>query len=99
MIVETLKSGTNQFHGNLFEFVRNTALDANSWQDKANAGLVIPNVTSTTLPRPVLQWNEFGGTIGGPIIKNKLFFFADEQTELNNTPRTAQTNTVFRRRF
>ena len=51
-------------------------------------------VTSTTLPRPVLQWNEFGGTIGGPIIKNKLFFFADEQTELNNTPRTAQTNTV-----
>ncbi|MGA9981932.1 MAG: TonB-dependent receptor [Acidobacteriaceae bacterium] len=94
VIVETLKSGTNQFHGNVFEFVRNTALDANSWQDKANAGLVIPMVTSTTLPRPVLQWNEFGGTIGGPIIKNKLFFFADEQTELNNTPRTAQTNTV-----
>ena len=94
VIVETLKSGTNQFHGNVFEFVRNTALDANSWQDKANACLVIPMVTSTTLPRPVLQWNEFGGTIGGPIIKNKLFFFADEQTELNNTPRTAQTNTV-----
>jgi hypothetical protein len=94
VIVETLKSGTNQFHGNVFEFVRNTALDANSWQDKANAGLVIPSVTSATLPRPVLQWNEFGGTVGGPIIKNKLFFFADEQTELNNTPRTAQTNTV-----
>ncbi len=94
VIVETLKSGTNQFHGDLFEFVRNTALDANTWQDKANAFLVIPSVTSTTLPRPVLQWNEFGGTIGGPIIKNRLFFFADEQTELNNTPRTAQTNTI-----
>ena len=37
VIVETLKSGTNQFHGNVFEFVRNTALDANTWQDKANA--------------------------------------------------------------
>ncbi len=94
VIVETLKSGTNQFHGDVFEFVRNTALDANTWQDKANAFLVIPSVTSTTLPRPVLQWNEFGGTIGGPIIKNRLFFFADEQTELNNTPRTAQTNTI-----
>jgi hypothetical protein len=94
VIVQTLKSGTNQFHGNLFEFVRNTSLDANTWQDKANAFLSIPSVTSTTLPRPVLQWNEFGGTIGGPIIRDKLFFFADQQTELNNTPRTAQTNTI-----
>jgi hypothetical protein len=94
VIVQTIKSGTNQFHGNLFEFIRNTDLDANTWQDKANAFLAIPNVTSTTLARPVLQWNEFGGTIGGPIIRNKLFFFADQQTELNNTPKTAQTNTV-----
>jgi hypothetical protein len=94
VIVETLKSGTNQFHGNLFEFVRNTDLDANTWQDKANAFLVVPGQTSTMLARPVLQWNEFGGTIGGPIIRNKLFFFADEQNEINNTPRTAQTNHV-----
>jgi hypothetical protein len=94
VIVQTLKSGTNEFHGDLFEFVRNTDLDANTWQDKANAFLVIPNVTSKTLARPVLQWNEFGGTIGGPIIKDKLFFFADEQTELNNTPRTAQPQSV-----
>ncbi|HUB18454.1 MAG TPA: TonB-dependent receptor [Acidobacteriaceae bacterium] len=94
VIVQTLKSGTNQFHGDAFEYVRNTDLDANSWQDKANAFLVIPGATSTTLPRPVLQWNEFGGTVGGPIVRDKLFFFADEQTELNNTPRTAQTNTV-----
>jgi len=94
VIVQTLKSGTNEFHGDLFEFVRNTDLDANTWQDKANAFLSIPNVSSKTLPRPVLQWNEFGGTIGGPIVRDKLFFFADEQTELNNTPRTAQTNTV-----
>ncbi len=94
VIVESIKSGTNGFHGNIYEYIRNTDLDANSWQDKANAYLSIPDVTSTTLPRPVLQWNNFGGTIGGPIIKNKLFFFADEQTELNNTPRTAQTNSI-----
>jgi hypothetical protein len=99
VIVQTLKSGTNEFHGDLFEFVRNTDLDANTWQDKANAFLVIPNVTSKTLARPVLQWNEFGGTIGGPIIKDKLFFFADEQTELNNTPRTPSRNRCCRRRF
>lgn len=102
VIVETMKSGTNQFHGGLYEYVRNTDLDANSWQNKANASLLIPSATNpntfvtsgVVLPRPVLQWNNFGGMIGGPIIKNKLFFFADESNEINNTPRSAQTNTV-----
>jgi hypothetical protein len=94
VIVESIKSGSNEFHGDIFEYIRNTDLDANSWQDKANSALVIPNVTSSVLPRPDLQWNEFGGTIGGPIIRNKLFFFADFQGEMNNTPKTANTNTV-----
>jgi hypothetical protein len=102
VIVESLKSGTNQFHGDVFWYIRNNDLNANTWQDKANAFLLVPSAsnsnvfvpTGTTLPRPVLQWNEFGGTVGGPIIKNKLFFFADEQTEINNTPRTANTNSV-----
>jgi hypothetical protein len=94
IIVETTKSGTNQFHGDVYEYIRNTDLDANTWQDKANAFLSIPNVTSATLPRPVLQWNNFGGAIGGPILRNKLFFFADETNEINNTPRTANTNTI-----
>ena len=79
--------------------MRNTDLNANTWQDKANAFLVIPNVTSKTLARPVLQWNEFGGTIGGPIIKDKLFFFADEQTELNNTPERRSHSRCCRRHF
>jgi len=93
VIVETMKSGTNSFHGNVFEYFRNTVLNANSWQDKANAYLVgVPG--SGLLPRPVIQWNEFGGTLGGPIIKDKLFFFADFQGAINNTPRTAQTNNV-----
>ncbi len=99
VIVETTKSGTNHFHGTIYEYFRNTILDANSWQDKANAALSLsdPNnpgafYSPGTLPRPTLQWNNFGIAVGGPIIKNKLFFFADETTEYNNTPRTAQTN-------
>ncbi len=96
VIVESLKSGTNMFHGNVFEFIRNTALNANTWQNKANAFLTGPDgsVIGSTLPRATLQWNEFGGTIGGPVIKDKLFFFADFQGAINNTPATPQTNTV-----
>ncbi len=97
VIVESIKSGTNRFHGNLFEYVRNDAFNANTWQDKANGSLLLPNssgalVAQSVLPRPVLRWNEFGGTIGGPIIKNKLFFFADEETSLFDQPATANSN-------
>jgi hypothetical protein len=100
VVVESIKSGTNKFHGGLYEYFRNTILDANTWQDKANGSLVLPapsgsgTVLGSVLDRPVLQWNNFGGTIGGPIIRNKLFFFADETTEINNTPATPQTNNV-----
>jgi Carboxypeptidase regulatory-like domain/TonB dependent receptor/TonB-dependent Receptor Plug Domain len=83
VIVETLKSGTNHYHGNIFEFIRNTDLNANSWQNKA-AG-ILPG-TGTATPRNPMQWNEFGGTFGGPILKDKLFFFTDVQTSLYNTP-------------
>jgi Carboxypeptidase regulatory-like domain/TonB-dependent Receptor Plug Domain/TonB dependent receptor len=83
VIVETLKSGTNHFHGNAFEFLRNTDLDANSWQNKAEA---VTNPDGLPSPRNPLQWNEFGGTVGGPILKNKLFFFADFQGSRYNTP-------------
>jgi len=93
VIVESTKSGTNQFHGDLFEYVRNTEFEANTWQDKA-----LPAIQGfqpyTVAPRPVLQWNEFGGTVGGPIIKNKLFFFVDEQTSLYNQPKSAVQNTL-----
>jgi hypothetical protein len=101
VIVETTKSGTNRFHGTVYEYFRNTALNANTWQDKANAFLSLPDANGDggfyspgTLPRPVLQWNNFGAAVGGPIIKDKLFFFADENTEYNNTPRTANTNQI-----
>jgi hypothetical protein len=58
------KSGTNQFHGNAFEFLRNTDLDAR-------------NFFSPT--RGIFQQNQFGGTFGGPIAREKLFFFVDYQ--------------------
>lgn len=64
----TLKSGTNQLHGDLFEYLQNTDLDANRWENNlAGVG------------RPPLQQNQFGATAGGPIIKNKLFIFGDYQ--------------------
>jgi hypothetical protein len=61
----TIKTGTNTFHGSLYEYFRNRNLDA---MDNAyvNQGLTTP---------PRFDSNRFGGTIGGPIIKNKLFFF------------------------
>jgi hypothetical protein len=64
----SLKSGTNQLHGSLFEYLQNTDLDANRWENNlAGVG------------RPPLQQNQFGVTAGGPIIKNKLFIFGDYQ--------------------
>ncbi len=59
------KSGTNRFHGNVFEFLRNTDFDAKNYFDQNGRG--------------AYHQNQFGGTIGGPIIKDKLFFFADYQ--------------------
>jgi hypothetical protein len=91
VVVMTTKSGTNQFHGTVSEYFRNTGLNANSWQDKANGALVgIPG--AAVLPRPVLHWNNFGGAVGGPILHNKLFFFGDFSGMINSTPKTAETN-------
>ena len=61
-VLVTTKSGTNNLHGSLFEFVRNTDLDAKGDFD-------------TTTPK--FNLNQFGGSIGGPILRNKMFFFVD----------------------
>ena len=72
------KTGTNTFHGGIFEFLRNSALNASNYFSHS----------VDTLKR-----NQFGGYLGGPIIKNKLFFFANyQQTEASTTP---ATNTTF----
>jgi len=62
------KSGTNQYHGDVWEYFRNTALNANDYFLKQNKQ-----------PRGVLNQNQFGFTLGGPILKNKLMFFASYQ--------------------
>jgi hypothetical protein len=61
-----MRSGTNKFHGSAWEFLRNTDLNATGF-------LFSPAV----FVKPTLQRNQFGATIGGPIIQNKLFFFGD----------------------
>ena len=62
------KSGTNAFHGSAFEFFRNTSLNANDWFFNRQGS-----------PRPVLNSNQYGGVFGGPIKKDKLFFFVSYQ--------------------
>jgi len=68
-----IKSGTNRYHGNVFEFFRNSALDARDYFEP-------PTDTKASYKQ-----NQFGGTIGGPIIQDKLFWFADYQgTRIRN---------------
>jgi hypothetical protein len=70
----SIKSGTNEFHGNVFEFFRNDAMDANRWENnKAGA------------KKQKLRLNIFGGTVGGPIVKDKLFFFGAYQETRQRT--------------
>lgn len=72
------KSGTNQFHGTGYDYLRNNFFDANSFFNNQQS-----------LPVPVLKRNQFGGTIGGPIVKNRLFFFfsyeGQRQTSLDTS--------------
>ncbi len=58
------RSGSNDFHGTLFEYFRNDKLDANDFFSNKNG-----------LPKSPLRWNQYGGNIGGPIRKDRLFFF------------------------
>ncbi len=60
------RSGTNQFHGSVYDFFRDDSLDANNWFSNRNGD-----------PIPALRRNNYGFTFGGPLIKNKTFFFVD----------------------
>jgi hypothetical protein len=88
IINASIKSGTNQFHGDVWEFFRNDVLNANQWQNKFNG-------PGNFLPRPALRWNMFGGTLGGPIWRDKLFFFVDYQGQRFDHPTSSQFITVF----
>ncbi len=63
----TTKSGTNEFHGSFFEFLRNEALNARNLFAPSNS------------PKPLFRRNQLGGVVGGPIVRNRTFFFADYQ--------------------
>jgi hypothetical protein len=84
VVSTSIKSGTNGYHGNVFEFFRNDLLNANNW---ANNFL--------GFPKPALRWNMFGATFGGPIVKNKLFFFVDYQGQRFDHPSSSSPFTLF----
>jgi hypothetical protein len=75
-VLLTMKSGTNEYHGNVFEFLRNNVLDANGY---------FRNRSAVTGKRLAFKQNIFGGTIGGPIIRNRAFFFADYEGTTQRT--------------
>ncbi len=72
------KSGTNNWHGNAFEFLRNTGLDAANFYDQGHRG--------------AYHQNQFGGTFGGPVIHDKIFFFADYQGNRKTLAETQKIN-------
>jgi hypothetical protein len=67
------KSGTNQFHGSAFEFDQNTDFNARGFYN-------------ATGPKSIEHWNQYGGSVGGPVVKNKLFFFFAYQRNPSSTP-------------
>src|SRR5438093_8414906 len=75
VISNVTKSGSNLFRGNVFEFYRNSTMDANSWaNNRSNA------------PKPERRQEIYGGTLGGPLVRNRLFFFGNYQGTRFNAP-------------
>jgi Carboxypeptidase regulatory-like domain/TonB-dependent Receptor Plug Domain len=80
-VILTTRSGTNAFHGDAFDYFRNTAMDANNWfSDDA-----IPQI-----PKAPEHHNDFGGVVGGPIWKDKTFFFASYEGARLDIPSTME---------
>jgi len=87
------KSGTNQYHGSVFDYLRNDAFNANNFFNKSNG---------TIQPRPVLKRNQFGGTVGGPITipklvngKDRFFFFFGYQGQRQSSITVGNVQTVY----
>jgi hypothetical protein len=76
------RSGTNQFHGTIFDYLRNDVLDANDWFN---------GYTNPPLPKAKERQNDFGGTFSGPIVKNQTFFFFSYEGLRLRLPNTALT--------
>jgi hypothetical protein len=82
-VVMVTKSGSNKFHGSVFGFLESAKLDANSWTNKNSAVIAPINPFTQTI---------FGGTLGGPILKDKLFFFLDYEGFREHTGGTTQVS-------
>src|SRR5260370_13711121 len=76
------RSGSNQFHGTAFEYLRNDALDANNWFNTA---------VTPALPKSKERQNDFGGTFSGPILRDKTFFFFSYEGLRLRLPETTLT--------
>ena len=68
------RSGSNEFHGSVYEYHRNPSLNANYWFSNRD---LRPNPGYTTAPRDRILLNQFGGRVGGPIVKDRAFFFTN----------------------
>jgi hypothetical protein len=86
VVAAVTRSGTNAFHGNLYEFLRNTDVNANNFF-----------LNRAGVPRPQYQRNQFGGTLGGPVVKDRAWFFVSYQgtREANGTSLVNSIGTVF----
>lgn len=86
VVAVVTKSGTNRFHGDAYEFVRNTGLDANNFF-----------LNREGVQRPTYNRNQFGGTLGGPIVPDRAWFFISYQgtRETNGTSLTNSLSTMF----
>lgn len=84
IINATIKSGTNSYHGDVSEYFRNDILNANNWGNKLFGE-----------GKPKLRWNQYGATFGGPIKKDKLFFFADYLGQRYDFPSSTSRVTTF----
>ena len=84
IVSTSMKSGTNQYHGDVFEFFRNRPAERQFVGEQLER-----------LATPKVRWNMFGATLGGPIKKDKLFFFVDYQGQRLNLPATPRAISVF----
>ncbi len=78
------KSGTNAIHGTAFEFYRDKALNANTFTN--NRGNTDLGIANSSIPKQPYHYNQFGGSLGGPVKKDKLFFFLNYDGQRNIAP-------------
>ena len=79
VVTSQTKSGSNEFHGSIFDYQRSNSNQAKDPFTQASASVIAANPDSGKVLVPSGNWNQFGASLGGPIIKNKLFFFGDYQ--------------------